>query len=115
MDNNAIIKIYFNYLKINQYEKITYALIISFITTSLVAQSYVERVLILNEGYFDYFSGEILTPVSVGAYDPETNIYTMLDEIENARFASDIILDESSYYIAADNYLLQYDLLRMNL
>ena len=91
-------------------KKITYALIISFITTSLVAQSYVERVLILNEGYFDYFSGEILTPVSVGAYDPETNIYTMLDEIDNARFASDIILDESSYYIAADKYLLQYDL-----
>lgn len=91
-------------------KKITYTLILSIITVSLFAQSYVERVLILNEGYFDYFSGEILTPVSVGAYDPETNTYIMIDEIENARFASDIVLDESSYYIAADKYLLQYDL-----
>jgi len=92
-------------------KKITYTLILSIITTSLFAQSYVERILILNEGYFDYFSGDILTPVSVGAYDPEIGTYVMLDEIENARFASDIVLDETSYYIAADKYLLQYNLL----
>ncbi|MBC8047839.1 MAG: hypothetical protein H7Y00_13660, partial [Fimbriimonadaceae bacterium] len=64
-----------------------YTFIATIFATSLFAQTYVERVFILNEGYYDYFSGDILTPVSLGAYDPETEIYTVLDEIENARFA----------------------------
>ena len=75
------------------------------------AQSYVERVLVLNEGYFDFSTGEILTPVTVGAYDPETETYTVLNEIENARFASDIVIYENAYYVAADKYINKYDLL----
>ncbi|MBC8046414.1 MAG: T9SS type A sorting domain-containing protein [Fimbriimonadaceae bacterium] len=88
-----------------------YTFIATIFATSLFAQTYVERVFILNEGYYDYFSGDILTPVSLGAYDPETEIYTVVDEIENARFASDIKVYDDHYYVAADKYLIQYNLL----
>jgi len=74
------------------------------------AQTSVERILILNEGYYDYVTGEIVTPVTLGAYDPVTNVYTTLDEIENARFATDIRINGDYYYVAADKYLLKYDL-----
>ncbi|HRF76995.1 MAG TPA: T9SS type A sorting domain-containing protein [Chitinophagales bacterium] len=77
-------------------------------TASVFAQAYVERVLILNEGYFDYVTNEIITPVSVGAYNPTTDTYTVIDEIENARFASDIKMDGDNYYVAADKYLNKY-------
>lgn len=91
-------------------KKIFYALTIAFLSTTLFAQSE-NRVLILNEGYFDYFSGEIVTPVSLAAYYPETGEYVTLDEIEEARFASDIEIFENEYYVAADKFLVKYDLL----
>ncbi|MFZ1591093.1 MAG: hypothetical protein WAT27_03365, partial [Chitinophagales bacterium] len=78
------------------------------VTASVFAQAYVERVLILNEGYFDYVTNEIITPVSVGAYNPTTDTYAVIDEIENARFASDIKADGAFYYVAADKYLNKY-------
>lgn len=74
------------------------------------AQAHVERVLILNEGYYDYFTNEILEPVTLGAYYPESGDYTLLHTIEGARFASDLVIYENNYYIAADNNLLVYDL-----
>lgn len=87
-----------------------YSVIAILIATTIFAQPAVERVLILNEGYYDYLSGEILTPVSVGAYSPATGIYTELDIIEDARFASDIKIDGGFYYVAADKFLNKYDL-----
>ena len=88
--------------------KIFFTLFAVVFTASVFAQAYVERVLILNEGYFDYVTNEIITPVSVGAYNPTTETYTVIDEIENARFASDIKTDASFYYVAADKFLNKY-------
>ena len=78
---------------------------------NMFSQNYIEQVLILNEGYFDYYdTQEIIEPVSVGSYDIESNIYTEITVIENARFASDLIIDDNYFYVAADNKILKYDL-----
>ncbi|MFN3940521.1 MAG: YncE family protein, partial [Chitinophagales bacterium] len=91
-------------------KKIYHLMLAIVITVASTAQSHVERVLILNEGYFDYFSNEIVIPVSLGAYQPETGVYTEVHTIDGVRFASDLLIYENNYYIAADNYLLVYDL-----
>ena len=72
-------------------------------------QNYVHRVLVLNEGYFDFMTGEVVTPPSIGAYDPATGEYALLNELEEARFISGIAMDESHYYVSADGHLLKYD------
>jgi len=71
---------------------------------------YVHQILILNEGCYDYGMNEILEPVTIGVYDIETNTYNTIVEIENVRFASDLIIDEDYFYVAADNKILKYDL-----
>lgn len=73
------------------------------------AQS-LKQVLILNEGSFDFVNNKIIVPVSVGSYDPTSKQYTTLFDIPNARFASDIKLDGSTFWVAADQYLNQYQL-----
>tara|TARA_R110001583_G_scaffold13766_5_gene58750 strand:- start:4977 stop:6149 length:1173 start_codon:yes stop_codon:yes gene_type:complete len=79
-------------------------------TQALSGQSYVQQVLILNEGYFDYNTNQIVEPVTVGSYDPVTQIYSTVDTITGARFASDIIIDGDYFFVAADNTLYKYDL-----
>jgi hypothetical protein len=71
----------------------------------LSAQNYVNQVLILNEGVYDYES-----PVSVGSYDLLTENYTTVVEIDSSRFASDLIIDSTFFYVAADNKILKYHL-----
>ncbi|NUN99740.1 MAG: T9SS type A sorting domain-containing protein [Saprospiraceae bacterium] len=73
------------------------------------AQTYVHQVLILNEGYYDYQNSQIVTPVTVGAYNPTSGVYTTVNTIEGARFASDIKVYGDFYYVAADNKLLKFD------
>ncbi len=73
--------------------------------SSSFAQNHVHQVLILNEGLYDYDS-----PVSVGSYDPLTQIYSTVVEIDSSRFASDLIIDSTFFYVAADNKILKYDL-----
>lgn len=90
--------------------KFIFTIFASFTILFASAQS-VNRVLILNEGYYDYVNSEIVTPVTIGAYDPSTSTYTTLDEVENARFATDIKIDGNYFYVAADDHLLKYDLL----
>ncbi len=78
---------------------------------SLYAQNeYVNQVLILNEGSYDYYEEQILEPVTVGKYDPVNNLYNTILEIDDARFASDLIIDGDFFYVAADNKILKYDL-----
>ena len=78
---------------------------------NVLSQNYIEQVLILNEGYFDYYdTQEIIEPVTIGSYDIETNNYTEIATIEGARFASDLIIDGNNFYVAADNKILKYDL-----
>ncbi len=77
---------------------------------SMQAQSYLHQVLILNEGYYDYNSATIVTPVTVGSYNPSTQTYQEVSTISNMRFASDLVIDGNAYYVAADSKILKYDL-----
>ena len=73
------------------------------------AQDYVHQVLILNEGYFDYTLNQSIEPVTIGSYNPVSQQYIIIDTIQGARFASDLIIDDSHFYVAADNMLHKYD------
>lgn len=81
-----------------------------FLNTGLNAQEYVNQVLILNEGYFDYSSGEIVEPVTVGVYDPSNESYQDVAVLDDMRFASDLIIDGAYYYVAADTKIFKMDL-----
>tara|TARA_Y100000813_G_scaffold52561_1_gene36775 strand:+ start:309 stop:1475 length:1167 start_codon:yes stop_codon:yes gene_type:complete len=85
-------------------------LVFCLIYQGVMAQNVVNQVLILNEGRYNYTTGEIETPVTIGSYDPVTNNYSVKDTIEGARFASDMIINGDYFYIAADTQLLKYDL-----
>ena len=80
-------------------------LTLTLIFSSSSAQNHVHQVLILNEGLYGYDS-----PVSVGSYDPLTETYSTVVEIDSSRFASDLIIDSTFFYVAADNKILKYDL-----
>lgn len=84
--------------------------VLCLIYQGVMAQNVVNQVLLLNEGRFDYATGEIETPVTIGSYDPLTSIYSVVDIIEGARFASDMLIDGDYFYVAADTQLLKYDL-----
>ena len=84
--------------------------VLCLIYQGVMAQNVVNQVLLLNEGRFDYTTGEIETPVTIGSYDPFTSIYSVVDTIEGARFASDMLIDGDYFYVAADTQLLKYDL-----
>jgi len=73
------------------------------------AADYVRQVIIINEGYYDYNSGQQLVPVTAAVYHPSDKTYTVFDTIEGQRFASDVIVDDDYIYVAADKLLLKYD------
>ena len=91
-------------------KKIFLILSICCLHLSFAQTNYVHQVLLLNEGCYDYDIEEILEPVTIGSYDPETNLYNTIIEIPNVRFASDLIIDGNYFYVAADNKILKYDL-----
>src|SRR3954465_11424983 len=74
------------------------------------AQNYVHRVIILNEGHYDYVNSVQTVPVTLGVYNPATGIYNQVAVINNARFASNVITDGNSIYAAADSFLIRYDI-----
>ena len=59
-----------------------------FLSLGLDAQDYVNQVLILNEGYFDYVTGTIVEPVKIGTYDPINATYEEVAILEDMRFRS---------------------------
>ena len=77
---------------------------------TIQAQEYVNQVLILNEGYFDYTINEIVEPASIGSYDPATGVYTEVIELDGMRFGSDLIIDNDVYYVAADTKIFKINL-----
>ncbi|MDO7613554.1 MAG: T9SS type A sorting domain-containing protein [Crocinitomicaceae bacterium] len=77
---------------------------------TIQAQEYVNQVLILNEGYFDYTINEIVEPASIGSYNPVTEMYTEVLQLEGMRFGSDLIIDNEVYYVAADTKIFKIDL-----
>jgi hypothetical protein len=80
------------------------------LTALLNAQNYVRQVLIINEGYQDYQTLEILVPVTIGSYDPVTQQYISLDTLEGMRFASDAVIAGDAYFVAADQNIYKFDL-----
>ena len=77
---------------------------------SLSAQSYVHQVLVLNEGYYDYFGGGgQLIPVTLGRFDPASGTYATVATMNGPRFASDVLVDAGSIYVAADDRVLRFD------
>ena len=82
---------------------------------TVFAQDYVHQVFVLNEGYFDYGLNQSIEPVTIGAYNPNTQNYLTIDTIDGARFASDLVIDNDYFYVAADNMLHKYDKNNYNL
>ena len=86
-------------------------LTLSLSLTALVqAQNYVHQALILNEGYFDYQTNQIIDPVTIGSYNPANQTYQIVDTLEGMRFGSDVIIDGNFYYVAADSKIFKMDL-----
>ena len=77
---------------------------------SIQAQEYVHQVLVLNEGYFDYTNNQIIEPASIGSYDPASDVYSNVLELEGIRFGSDMIIGENVYYVAADTKIFKIDI-----
>ena len=80
------------------------------LTTFAQAQSYVNQAIILNEGYYDYTNNVIVEPVTIGSYNPATQVYSLVDTLENMRFGSDIVISGNYYYVAADTKIFKMDL-----
>ena len=74
---------------------------------------YVNQILILNEGYLDFDTDEVIEPVTVGSYSDINTVdpsYSEVVEVSGAKFASDLIIDGDYFYVAADNRILKYHL-----
>jgi len=80
------------------------------LTQVSIAQEYVHQVLVLNEGYFDYSTSQIIEPPTIGSYNPQNQTYTVVATIDSTRFASDMIIDGEYFYVAADNKILKYSI-----
>lgn len=75
----------------------------------LSAQKTVKQVFVLNEGSFNYSTGQIEVPVSIGAFNPASGQYSKIFEIPGARFASDILFENGLIWVAADKFLSVFD------
>lgn len=73
------------------------------------AQAYLHQVFVLNEGWSDWQTGEVLVQPTLGVYDPALSVYETVASIEGAGFISDAILANGGLYVAADGQLLKYD------
>ena len=81
-----------------------------FLSVFAQAQNYVHQAIILNEGYFDYQTNEILVPVTIGSYNPANQMYQVVDTLEGMRFGSDVLINGDFYYVAADSKIFKMDL-----
>ena len=88
---------------------VTILCVMLFLFFNAKSSEYIHQIFILNEGYFDYSSNQIVEPVTIGVYKPSDDSYSIVDTIENARFASDLTVYGDFFYVAADNQLLKYD------
>jgi Secretion system C-terminal sorting domain len=76
----------------------------------LNAQQEVHQVIVLSEGYYDNFGGGgQLVPVTLGSYDPEAGTFQTVATLTGPRFGSDVIVDGSSVYVAADDRIVRFD------
>ncbi len=84
-------------------------LLAAFTAQFTFGQNYVHQVYVLNEGYYDYQTSQQLQPVTLGSYNPQLQVYSVVDTLENARFGSDLLVTETALYVAADQQILKYD------
>jgi len=77
---------------------------------SVQSQEYVHQVLILNEGYYDYTTEQLIEPVSIGSYNPISETYEEVLQLDGMRFGSDLIIENNVYYVAADTKIFKIDL-----
>ena len=93
-------------------KKIALVLLSLVVNFSFSQNDYVNQVLILNEGYLDFYTDEIIEPVTVGVYSISSSnpSYSQVIEITGAKFASDLIIDGEYFYVAADDRILKYNL-----
>ena len=49
------------------------------------AQAYLHQVFVLNEGWSDWQTGEVLVQPTLGVYDPALNVYETVASIEGGR------------------------------
>lgn len=73
------------------------------------AQAYLHQVFVLNEGWSDWQTGEVLVQPTLGVYDPALDVYETVASIEGAGFISDAILTNGALFVAADAQILKYD------
>ncbi len=85
-------------------------IVLLILISKILVFSQLNQIIVLNEGSYDYINQQILVPVSIGSFDPSSGVYTQKNIISGARFASDIIVDQNSYWVAADKRLINYDL-----
>lgn len=78
-------------------------------TLNATAQTTVNQVVVLNEGYYNWGTGTIDVPVTVGAYYPGTKVYSTFDTIAGAQFASDVIVEGNFLYVASSIGIRKYD------
>ncbi|MBE37158.1 MAG: hypothetical protein CMP50_00580 [Flavobacteriales bacterium] len=93
-------------------KKILFILLLGSVNLIYSQNQYIHQVLILNEGYLDFYTDEIIEPVTVGIYsiaDSEP-VYADIIEITDAKFSSDLIINEGYFYVAADDRILKYHL-----
>lgn len=74
-----------------------------------MAQAYLHQVFVLNEGWSNWQTGEMIEPATLGVYDPGLQTYSVLDTLEGAGFVSDALILDERLYIAADGQLLMFD------
>ena len=85
-------------------------LLASFIVTiNGFAQNVLKQVIVVNEGHYDYMTGNIDVPVSIGTYNPINKHYTTIENIVGSRFATDVIIDGDYLYVAADDKIIKYN------
>ncbi len=82
-------------------------LAVAFVSTA--QEKYLKRIYVLNEGRYDYWTGQIVVPVTVGYIDMDTRQYVVFDTIWDARFGVDMILEDSFLYITADTFIIKYN------
>ncbi len=68
-----------------------------------------KQVLVLNEGKFDFATGTVLVPPSLGTYNPISKHYSTIENIVGARFASDIVIDGNFIYTACDDKIVKFN------
>ncbi|MBO74434.1 MAG: hypothetical protein CMD33_04085 [Flavobacteriales bacterium] len=76
---------------------------------SAQAQLYLHQVFVLNEGWSDWQTGEVLVQPTLGVYDPALDVYQTVLTIEGAGFISDAIISNGALFVAADGQILKYD------